>query len=400
MNWAIITGEYPPQKGGVSDYSCLLANALAEAGDKVHVFAPEVLAPSPHHSGVHVQRLAGHFSARALGQLDAELKQISPPPTLLVQYVPHAFGMKAMNLPFCLWLWRRRNQRIWVMFHEVLCRFRRGQGLRRHVLAAMTWLMAALVARSAERLFVSIPAWQDLLRRVAPHQPQATWLPVFSNLQDGPNPEPVRLRRYIAADRTAILLGHFGTCGGEIGSCLEVVVPMLLAADARRRFLFIGADGSSLAGKLQIQYPELQMRIISSGTLTAGAARDWIAACDLLIQPYPDGISSRRGSAMAGLALQVPVLTNCGSLSEPLWRGSGAVALADDCAPTAFVRFTEKLLGEPDRLGELAVRGRHLYDEKFELSKVVARMRSAAGLSAPSPNQSQPTNSPEETSLC
>jgi hypothetical protein len=24
---------------------------------------------------------------------------------LLVQYVPHAFGFKAMNLPFCLWLY-------------------------------------------------------------------------------------------------------------------------------------------------------------------------------------------------------------------------------------------------------------------------------------------------------
>ena len=54
------------------------------------------------------------------------------------------------------------------------------------------------------------------------------------------------------------------------------------------------------------------------------ALADHIGACDLLIQPYPDGISSRRTSAMAGLALGIPVITTTGSLTESLWAETRA----------------------------------------------------------------------------
>jgi hypothetical protein len=41
IRWHMITGEYPPQAGGVSDYSRVVARGLAAAGDTVHVYAPE-----------------------------------------------------------------------------------------------------------------------------------------------------------------------------------------------------------------------------------------------------------------------------------------------------------------------------------------------------------------------
>ena len=40
IDWHIITGEYPPQPGGVSDYTRLVAEGLAAAGDAVTVWAP------------------------------------------------------------------------------------------------------------------------------------------------------------------------------------------------------------------------------------------------------------------------------------------------------------------------------------------------------------------------
>ena len=40
MQWHILTGEYPPQPGGVSDYSRMVAHGLAAAGDEVVVWAP------------------------------------------------------------------------------------------------------------------------------------------------------------------------------------------------------------------------------------------------------------------------------------------------------------------------------------------------------------------------
>ena len=67
-----------------------------------------------------------------------------------------------------------------------------------------------------------------------------------------------------------------------------------------------------------------------------------IAACDLFVQPYPDGITSRRTSAMACLSQARPVVTTTGHLTEPLWAESDAVALVDvdDCA--AFARPVDR----------------------------------------------------------
>ena len=122
----MITGEYPPQTGGVSDYSRLVAHGLAAAGDHIDVYAPEGPGVEPDDN-VTLHRLPGHFGARALVQLSRALRR-RPGDRLLVQYVPHAFGLKAMNLPFCLWLYShaRRNGGAVVIFHEVNLGFGRA----------------------------------------------------------------------------------------------------------------------------------------------------------------------------------------------------------------------------------------------------------------------------------
>ena len=77
FRWHILTGEYPPQPGGVSDYTRLVARSLAEAGDEVHVYAPES-AETPADCGVHLHHLSGQYGAKALAELDGAL------PTLVV----------------------------------------------------------------------------------------------------------------------------------------------------------------------------------------------------------------------------------------------------------------------------------------------------------------------------
>ena len=69
----------------------------------------------------------------------------------------------------------------------------------------------------------------------------------------------------------------------------------------------------------------------------------------MLVQPYLDGISTRRSSAMAGLALGVPIVSNAGVATEALWVDSGAIALvpADD-PPAAMAREAFRLAADPD----------------------------------------------------
>ena len=52
IRWAVLTGEYPPQSGGVSDYTRLVAKGLAAAGDQVVVYAPpQSIGPDPSVPG-------------------------------------------------------------------------------------------------------------------------------------------------------------------------------------------------------------------------------------------------------------------------------------------------------------------------------------------------------------
>ena len=63
-----------------------------------------------------------------------------------------------------------------------------------------------------------------------------------------------------------------------------------------------------------------------------------LTACDVLMQPYPDGITVRRTSAMAALARGRAVVTTTGHLTEPLWADEDAVALVDVADPGALHR--------------------------------------------------------------
>src|SRR5947207_327061 len=166
--WAILTGEYPPKPGGVSDYTRQVARALAERGEVVHVFAPPTESAPPLDGGISFRALPDHFGLQSIHSLSAEMDRLRDESyragrgrvRLLVQYVPHAFAMRAMNVPFCLWIaTRRRREDVAVMFHEVMYPSRHGQSVRHELLAQTHRLMARLLVRACRRTFVSIPAW-------------------------------------------------------------------------------------------------------------------------------------------------------------------------------------------------------------------------------------------------
>jgi hypothetical protein len=141
LTWHLVTGEYPPQRGGVSDYTRLVACGLAAAGDRVDVWAPACGMKEESDPAVTVHRLRGRFGPRAMREL-ARAFDSANGARVLLQYVPHAFGMKAMNLPFCLWLYARRRHGAMVMFHEVMFPSERGQPIGHRLIGEVTCVSA------------------------------------------------------------------------------------------------------------------------------------------------------------------------------------------------------------------------------------------------------------------
>ena len=162
--WHLVTSEYPPDVGGVSGYTWQLARAVASAGDEVHVWCPGPARPSG--AGVAVHPELGSMSWTDLRRLDAQLDAYPAPRRLLVQWVPHGFGYRSMNLGFCLWLARRarHGDRVELMVHEPYMEFN-WRSPSHSAMAAVHRLMTLVILSAACRVWIAIPAWEACLRR-------------------------------------------------------------------------------------------------------------------------------------------------------------------------------------------------------------------------------------------
>jgi glycosyltransferase involved in cell wall biosynthesis len=374
MRWMIITGEYVPQPGGVSDYTRLLACGLARCGDEVHVWAPEYEGSQPEDEGVEVHRVSGPFGPAVLRRLSTAIDRMPRPFEILVQYVPHAYGWKAMNLPFCAWLFFHRKERISVMFHEAVFPLAWSQPITHNVLGLVTRVMARIVVRAAERSFVSIPSWQSLLSRMSPRGP-VRWLPVPSNMPTVFSTDiRDRLRKQLAPEPGAVVIGHLGTFGRLLKPILMKVLPPLLENPARIGLL-IGPGGREFAAELILDFPSLKGRLHSTGGLPNDQIPSWLGTADILVQPYPDGASTRRGTLMAGIALGLPVLSNTGHSTESLWSDYNAIQLAAMPPVETFVQAAEELLKDSARRTIIGKNGAELYRQRFAVIHSIQGLR-------------------------
>lgn len=375
MTWHLITGEYPPQPGGVSDYTSSLARELAAIGDEVHVWAPACAEPELSEPGVNTHRLPGHFGPRALATLSHELNQYRGPRRLLVQYVPHAFGWKALNLPFCLWLFSRRQDPVWVVFHEVAVSLSWRQSLALNCLGSVNHCMAWMIARGAKRIFVSIPEWERKLRPFVRQNRPVMWLPMPSSIpvvEDSAGTSAIKAR-YVPAG--SLLIGHFGTHGQLITGLLERLLPILLRGHSGQSVVLIGRGSMAFREQFLRKHVDLAAQVHASGPLSPDDVSRHLSACDVMIQPYPDGVSSRRTSTMVGLSHGRPIVTTTGPSTEPIWKESGAVALAAVDDAEAFVEATQRLVNDRIERKRLGAAAQLLYQRRFDMKHTIAALR-------------------------
>ena len=177
-----------------------------------------------------------------------------------MQYVPHAFGWKGANVAFCLWLRTQARSPVWVMFHEVAYPIVRQQRLVLNGLGVVTRGMASLVAGAAERIFVSIPAWEPMIRRSASPGVPIEWLPV-PNVIPIAGVAQVALRQRYADGRP--LVGHFGTYGQLLRPLLVDALPHIVA-DSGANVLLLGRGSEAMV---------TDVRPASSGARAASACR-------------------------------------------------------------------------------------------------------------------------------
>ena len=362
MIWHIITGEYPPQPGGVSDYTYEIARALAGEEDDVHVWAPSCSAAVPSVRGIETHQLSRGFGIRWLADLTRGLWRHPAPRNVVVQYVPHMYGWKSMNVVFCLWLAAQRNCNLIVMFHEVAYPFRAGQPRKHDILAIVHRIMAWIVLRSADFAFTSNGDYQALLHRLAPSDSEVGILRICSNIPFDSSSNGVSQTRLEKSTNPHFTVGVFSSFGQEIRDLLEPVLLCVLE-NPSIRIALIG-PACSFVDSLIARFPGHASRISSTGRVQASTAGPYLQNCDLLLQLYPDGACAARGTLIAALASGVPVVTTRGTLTDRLLLESGGLLFAEN-SPADIRTAIESLRSDRASRLKMGSRARHLYQQNF-----------------------------------
>jgi glycosyltransferase involved in cell wall biosynthesis len=372
LEWHIITGEYPPQWGGVSDYTYLVSQEFVKAGDEVHVWPPaDPESAGPDAARVHT--LPTGFGWRWLRDLNRRLQSFPQPRNILIQYVPHMYGWKSMNLAFCCWVFRQRKQNVCVMFHEVAFPFRRGQKLRHSLLAVVHRAMAWIILRSVRHSFTSTEPYLALLQRLGGERTPVSLLRICSNI---PMEDALR-GRLPGADanpKELFTLGIFSNFGAEIRALLEPAIAGVLE-NPGVAVLLLG-PGEEFQRSIAKNYPHAAARIQTTGRLRVDKIAGHMRRCDALLQLYPDGASAARGTLISALASGVPVVTTSGAATDRLLLDSEAL-LFPSGTPESIREAVELLRENPALARELAARAEHLYRSCFQPAVIVAKIRDA-----------------------
>lgn len=118
-------------------------------------------------------------------------------------------------------------------------------------------------------------------------------------------------------------------------------------------------------------FEHLHKRVFALGYVAADAASAWLKRANLVLAPFLDGVSTRRGSVMAALSHGSPVLTNLG------WASSGRVPWSEICALSpgeAYGRSAVELLNNPESCRALGQRGLEFYEKHFSWQTIAERM--------------------------
>jgi glycosyltransferase involved in cell wall biosynthesis len=383
QEWHIITCEYPPQPGGVSDYTWLVAKGLAAEGDRVHVWCPSSAAPPPPSPGVTVHRELGAMKSADLRRVGRRLDEFPTPRRLLVQWVPHGYGYRSMNLPFCLWLWKRGRvsaDEIEIMVHEPFLAFGEGSW-KQDAAAAVHRIMIAMVLNASSRVWVTIPTWRTRLRPyLFGRSIRMDWLPVPSSVEFGLNPT----EEFTSGDRSnRVTLGHFGTYGRPVVEMLEAMIRQLLRDNSNRALVLMGRGSKEFRSRIISQNPELNEKVYATGAITTSELSSWMRKCDVMVQPYPDGVSGRRTTAMAALSHGLPMVTTAGALTEPVWAQSEAAALVPAGNVPLFLAAVDDLIADATKRTAMALRARKLYMERFDIRHTIHQLRSSREMQVP-----------------
>jgi glycosyltransferase involved in cell wall biosynthesis len=307
----LVCGEYPPVLGGISDYTRLLAGALARAGAAVTVVTTRVsgMEPDRMEEGVRILREMPSWRMRDLPRLLRRLDEAGTGAAVHIQYPGVAFQRNPMiNLLPAIARARRPRTPVVLTVHDARVMRRRWRARLAPMLAAAA---AVVHVDAPDRAYLDAWSW---LRR-----PLSVCIPIGANIF------PVRAAPELRAEWRAALglpgpdpiAAFFGMLYPHKGLTELVDAVRRLRAGGRAvRLLVIGDFDRPTPFEAEV-----------AALLAEGLRQGWAAwlrggspdevsralhASDLAALPLHSGAASNRSSLLTTLAHQLPTVTTDG----------------------------------------------------------------------------------------
>lgn len=372
----LLTAEYPPQPGGVGDYTACLENALRAAGSAVFVLNSETVL------GQRSFKLG--WGWRSLPQIAAILK-LRPAQVVNIQYQTGAYRMHpAVNfLPLYLKiaLGKERPQ-VMTTFHDlrVPYLFPKAGSVRQWV--------NQLLLKSSDVVIVTNEA--DLATAQAWGAKNLQLVPIGSNIRPGAAFANAAARQTYRAkwgiEPQDFAIGYFGLTNRSKGvdTLLQALAELLKSQPACKLVLIGGATGESDPTNRQYfaeltnltQQLGLESSIVRTGHLPPAETSQILYALDAAALPFRDGATFRRGSLLATLAHGLPVVTTLPA--APQLIDGHNVLLVPPENPAALVAALTRIQNDP-ALAEKLGRAAQILSQQFEWPSIADRLLKIIG---------------------
>ncbi len=389
MHILFVTGEYPPQQGGVGAYTAELGRALVEQGVQVSVVTSRALDVAPvdnsdtgesddissHDITVHdiIDRWDPSIWS-GIGALAVE----NQADWIHVQYQTAAFNMNpAINLAPERWRKSPGRPRIAWTYHDLLVPYmlpKIGDRLRRWVtLRPGKKSDLTIVTNEGDRIQLRDQAIPNL------HS-----IPIGSNIQGIQLNKAQRtarrqLRGYSDDDRVLAYFGFLNRSKG--GTTLIRALRLLVDQYPTTRLLMIGERVGASDPTNYAYLQEVEQLIDDLGLADhvqwtgrqpdADVGAD-LNACDVLVMPYMDGASLRRGTLMAGLANGCAVVTTTPQMPLPELVDERDVLYVAPENDLALAKVVGRLLDNPWLVERLRANARK-QSERFTWNSIARR---------------------------
>ncbi len=305
-------------QGGVADYTRIIAENLSRRGSRVHVLTST--RSTSAYDDVIVHADAPDWRRRTLKEVKPLCKWIEPD-VINIQYQTAAFEMRpAINL-----LPRMLNIPVVTTFHDLLVPYLFPKA------GALRWQVNRILARESTAIITTNPEDSARLREKE-HLERVYEIPIGSNIQPT---LPLNFDRWLWRNRwelpqDAHVLCYFGFLNQSKGGMdLIRALGLLLEEDPNVHLLFIGgatgasdptnADYASQIRRLVVEN-RLNDHVHWTGHISDEEVSAAFACSDICVLPFQDGVSIRRGSLMAALVHDMPIVS-----TEPLVSTPGIV---------------------------------------------------------------------------